>query len=792
MLLKLLIATVLSKQSPETISLSAGMRIDRSCKIVRNSYRFANEDATGKLGAITISGNDITVDFDGATISGTDSLVEPNRRIGTGITVLGKNVTLRNVRVTGYKIGLAGWSANGLKVVDSDFSYNWKQHLESTPDAEDEADWMSFHKNENDEWLRYGAAIYLRNCDEFKIRDVTATGGQCGLMLSESDRGLVLNSDFSFLSAIGLGMYRSVDNYIMHNRLDWCVRGYSHGIYNRGQDSAGLLMYEQTSRNVIAYNSITHGGDGLFLWAGQSTMDTGQGGCNDNLFYGNDFSHAVTNGIEATFSKNIFAANLVQECWHGLWGGYSYNSRILGNSFAMNSIAIAIEHGQDNSIFGNRFDRDRQAIQFWEKYPQDPNWGYPNNRDTRSRDARIEGNTFANILGPVFRFGGHTNLSVKGNIFNSNGNLGMEDSRITGLDISGNTIRSKKEAYVSRFLSLGSSLGNRLDFTAQEPANTFMQANGLNEENNDWNLKSYLRRFNVSWDGTTVKAEGELAKLKPKPQTGGRKPYLKAGTVRGRRYIAIDEWGPYDFRAPKIIYRSSKTSGGKTNRMYEIMGPRGSWRLLSNSGGLNIPATGTVPGFIEVVSSSSASPSGITLLQGFTISVSSRSTMKDYRGVRLLSPVNVTQNLPMTPIELSWNLKWWNFDSTSQDPRTQSLAFEQAVQKTPVATSNMKGLDLSWPNSPFQNVNSDYFATEAISDITVPPGGYELSVTADDGVRAWLDGRMIMDEWRYSVPKQYRIKLLLGGKHQLKLLHFELNGFATLRASLVPASVKAR
>ena len=120
----------------------------------------------------------------------------------------------------------------------------------------------------------------------------------------------------------------------MHNKIDWCVRGYSHGFYNRGQDSAGILMYEQSSRNVVAYNSVTHGGDGLFLWAGQSTMETGEGGSNDNLFYGNDFSHAPTNGIEATFSRNRFVANRVEENWHGVWGGYSYESLFLRNTFA--------------------------------------------------------------------------------------------------------------------------------------------------------------------------------------------------------------------------------------------------------------------------------------------------------------------------------------------------------------------------------------------------------------------------------------------------------------------------
>ncbi len=136
------------------------------------------------------------------------------------------------------------------------------------------------------------------------------------------------------MSGLGIGLYRTTDSRIMHNRLDYDVRGYSHGFYNRGQDSAGLLMYEQISHNIVAYNSITHGGDGIFLWAGQSTMDTGQGGANDNLFFGNDVSHAVANGIEATFSRNTFLNNRIDECWHGIWGGYSYDTAISRNRFA--------------------------------------------------------------------------------------------------------------------------------------------------------------------------------------------------------------------------------------------------------------------------------------------------------------------------------------------------------------------------------------------------------------------------------------------------------------------------
>jgi hypothetical protein len=121
-------------------------------------------------------------------------------------------------------------------------------------------------------------------------------------MLTGCNNGNYWNNNFSFLSGIGIGIYRCNGNKIMHNRLDWCVRGYSHGVYQRGQDSAGILVYEQSSENIFAYNSVTHSGDGFFLWAGQYTMDTGQGGCNDNLLYGNDFSHAPTNGIEMTLA----------------------------------------------------------------------------------------------------------------------------------------------------------------------------------------------------------------------------------------------------------------------------------------------------------------------------------------------------------------------------------------------------------------------------------------------------------------------------------------------------------
>ena len=96
---------------------------------------------------------------------------------------------------------------------------------------------------------------------------------------------MIYNNDFSFNSGIGIGLYRSSNNRIMYNRVIFNVRGYSHGVYNPGQNSAGMLVYEQSNNNLFYGNNVTHGGDGFFFWAGQTKKGNGQGGCNDNVLY---------------------------------------------------------------------------------------------------------------------------------------------------------------------------------------------------------------------------------------------------------------------------------------------------------------------------------------------------------------------------------------------------------------------------------------------------------------------------------------------------------------------------
>jgi len=362
------------------VELQPGMVITQSVRVVPKTYQLSGPP-------IVIRGDNITVDFRGATLEGsaTDTAIRVDG---------GKNVRISNARVRGYKVGILARGTQHLELDKNDLSKNWRPRLFSLVEHESLADWLSFHHNEKGEWLRFGAAIYLEDVSGGELRNNGAVGGMNGLLLVRSDGLMIRENTFSFNSGLGIGLYRSSFDTIIQNQLDYNVRGYSHGFYSRGQDSADLLLYEQSSHNYVAGNSMTHGGDGVFLWAGQTTMDSGTGGANDNLFLGNDVSYATANGIEATFSRNRIIANKVWGSEYGIWAGYSYETEIRENDFHGNRTGIAIEHGQDNTIVGNRFDRDSTAIRVWADSIEPSDWGYPKHHDTRSRDYRIAGNEF--------------------------------------------------------------------------------------------------------------------------------------------------------------------------------------------------------------------------------------------------------------------------------------------------------------------------------------------------------------------------------------------------------------
>lgn len=496
----LLIATApAAAADTQPVPLRKGMVITRSVTIKKGVYRLngANDTTTG---VIVISGNRIVVDFNGAVLEGSTGRTRPDEFYGTGVYIReGSHVTIKNATIKGYKIGMMGRGSHHLTIENCDLSYNFRQHLNSNRFREDFSDWQSYHNNENGQWMRFGAAIYLRNCDSITVKDNLITQGQCGLMMTACNGGTIYNNNFSFNSGIGIGMYRSSYNRVMNNKLDWNIRGVSDGYYYRGQDAAAILVYEQSSHNVFAYNSATHSGDGFFLWAGNSTLETGTGGCNDNLIYGNDFSFAPTNGVETTFSRNKIINNKIEGCDNGIWAGYSFQSLIQGNRFKDNNTGIAIEQGQDNTISGNAFSGGRTGIHLWATPNRRMEGRYDAKKDVRSMRYLLEKNSFSGLK-TVFSFSHSQDITVRNNLITDSEEWLQADSTVKGISIKNN----------------GSSV------KVTEPGYT---------------------------DPLLQKIEG------------ARDAMLPSGHVQGKKYMMITPWGPYDFRSPVLWWTKTDPSG---------------------------------------------------------------------------------------------------------------------------------------------------------------------------------------------------------------------------------------
>lgn len=399
---------------PEVIVDRDDVRVSRSSRIVVPKDTVI-EDSAGD-GVIQVVAEGVVLEFAaGSVLRGAPAGSPGDGLSGVGVRLVGvEDVTLRGARIQGFRAGVWATGSHRLMIEDAELSDLFRQRLGSTPLAEDGGDWLWPHRNEDNEWLRdYGAAIYLEDCEGVVVRGTRVRRSQNGIVLDRIEGGEIYDNDCSFLSGWGLAMWRSSGNTISRNAFDFCVRGYSHGVYNRGQDSAGILMFEQCCGNVIAENSVTHGGDGLFGFAGREALGEDgdhpvawyrRRGNNDNLLIGNDFSYAPAHGIEMTFSfgNRIVGNRLVGNAICGIWGGFSQDSLIVDNEIADNGGAgyglerggVNIDRSRGNVIAGNRFRGNRCGVHLWSLptgFGERP-WGQAN--DLRATGTEVFGNVF--------------------------------------------------------------------------------------------------------------------------------------------------------------------------------------------------------------------------------------------------------------------------------------------------------------------------------------------------------------------------------------------------------------
>ena len=724
--------------------------IEQSCRLIFPEGPIA--DANGD-GVVHVRGERLTIECEGR-LRGSEVGVDPDRYSGMGIVLQGKGHRLEGAAVSGFKVGILVDGADHTVVVEADVADNFRQRLGSTWEREDPADWLWPHANDEGQWLEhYGAGLAVRAAESVTVERLWARDVQNGIVLDRANKAIVLGCDCSFLSGWGCALWRTSRASIHSNRFDFCVRGYSHGRYNRGQDSAGLLMFEQCCDNQVVANSITHGGDGVFGFAGKEALGEAPApdgsepfsyerrGSNGNTFFRNDLSCAAAHGLELTFSfGNEVLDNLVERnaiC--GLWLGYSRDTRVIGNTLEGNGSAgygaergaINAEHARGLRVQANRFARNALDVRIWTDEDgalSETPWVAANGQG--AGENHIVENESAVPLRVELRESGATTIDFDPSIVDAD-----ESSRADLLNRHWRDVRRHGQP-------------NRRS-TPRRP------------EQGD------LKRLWESSDFVEL-SEREIP--------------------RGREYIVIDEWGPYDWTYPYLQPLESR--GGLAR--YRLLGPAGTKleSVTSKNGRVRVtvfPAghedaaapDGLALGMIEVRPLKPGVPTPYEL-SAKVADASGETAEHGLRGVLM---------------EAAWETRFARWET---DPREDREALVVALAEAPAVVLN--GLDLEFgsggpadvvpnPTPELEALGRDQFGTWATTTLKLPVGGWLLRTVSDDGLLVQIDGEAVIEDWTWHgpTPHEHYFKVTEEREVRFDVRHFELDGWAQLTVELEPA-----
>ena len=124
---------------------------------------------------------------------------------------------------------------------------------------------------------------------------------------------------------------------------------------------------------------------------------------------------------------------------------------------------------------------------------------------------------------------------------------------------------------------------------------------------------------------------------------------------------------------------------------------------------------------------------------------------------------------------------WWERTGPITDWRGEYFN-NINLNDVPVLVRNDREINFNWNNdSPAAQINADYFSARWTRKVSFNDGLYRFSVRADDGVRVWINGQPVIDQWHDSKSQTYTADVPLAkGTHSIKVEYYERSGGALI------------
>ena len=222
---------------------------------------------------------------------------------------------------------------------------------------------------------------------------------------------------------------------------------------------------------------------------------------------------------------------------------------------------------------------------------------------------------------------------------------------------------------------------------------------------------------------------------------GEHHPVGARDDLRGRDHIVMTEWGPYDWQGP-FLRRESAAAG---EHVYRMLGP-------------------------DPIVSAAVDPSGAVVLSRHDDQLVLSPAPDQDASVAPYTLTATTTAGTATVRGVLSRLKWHvHFFAWQTDPRQDVEAWHKQAAAAG-ADAVLDNLTLKYANGgPSQleldpkvtaaTLPTDHFGTIATTTAHLPAGHWRLHTVSDDGIRVWLDDRLVIDDWTWHAAEDQRPRL---------------------------------
>jgi len=129
-------------------------------------------------------------------------------------------------------------------------------------------------------------------------------------------------------------------------------------------------------------------------------------------------------------------------------------------------------------------------------------------------------------------------------------------------------------------------------------------------------------------------------------------------------------------------------------------------------------------------------------------------------------------------------VSWEPLATTSDRWRGQYFA-NRWLSGSPALVRKDAEIDFDWGSeSPGPAIPSDGFSARWTRSAYFQPGAYRFTATSDDGIRLYVDGRPVIDQWWDHPARTFTGYLrLAAGEHEIVVEYYENTGRATVQVS---------